>query len=72
MENHPRCSVKTLMHAKVLQECLRHAAKLSQFSMCPSGNLWIAKILYWMFVARKSTTPTMSIAMFQEPGHGVC
>ena len=23
-----------------------------------------------MFVARKSTPPTMSIAMFQGPGHG--
>ena len=30
---------------------------------------------YWrskMFVARKSTPPTMSIAMLQGPGHGVC
>ena len=24
MENHPHCSVKTLMYAKVLLECLRH------------------------------------------------
>ena len=36
-----RIALKTLMHAKVLQECLRHAAKiLSQF-MCRSGKLHI-------------------------------
>ena len=29
MENHPRCSVKTLMHATVYQECLRHVSILN-------------------------------------------
>ena len=34
MEKHPHCSVETLMHANVLQECLRHTAKFCLNSQC--------------------------------------
>ena len=70
-----RCENFNAVH----QECLRHAAKFCLNSQCSFQenytcicNVWIAKILLEKqdVCCTQSTPPTMSIPMFQGPGHG--
>ena len=73
MENHPRCSVKILMHAKgMLKTCSKI---LPQFSMCVLGKLHVFAIYGLQKYYRRSkmfVALHLPLCALQWPGHGVC